>query len=171
MATLTNEPEATIAINAIPDSQCGCDGCVKMCIQRPCWPTPAEAKANIDAGFGNKLNLDWWMCDRYDNEFADIYILGPATVGHEGSRGPDGFIPMYGPCAMLTDDKRCILHEPGLKPVEGRKAMSERDHDDFASKYDGAMRKLHGAVAGTWNNKEGQELVKTWADFYGLVIR
>ncbi len=97
---------------------CTCHVCQAMCQQRPCWPTPDEAIAIIDAGFGPRLMLDYWAGD--ENTHRDI--LCPAIVGYERRGAP--YWPR-GRCTFLTSDNLCELHDLGLKPHEGRLASCD----------------------------------------------
>lgn len=129
-------------------SSCSCETCQKKCRERTCWPTPEEAQAIIRAGLGDRLMYDYWVGDASDG--GDIGLLSPAIVGYEGKTAP--FIP-FGPCTFLTDDDLCELHDPGMKPIEGR----------LSSCKDGETSQgLHWQVAELWNNAEGQAIVREW---------
>ncbi len=52
-----------------------------------------------------------------------------------------------------TDAGQCELHDPGLKPTEGKMST----HKD-------TPQELHEAMAESWNNKEAQELATKWGD-------
>lgn len=96
------------------ESVCQCDTCVSMCERRPCWPLPDEAQKLIEAGYGPRLMRDWWC--RWPD---DVVILSPAIVGEEGKYAP---VWPTGRCTFLTDNKKCELHDKGLKPFEGHVA-------------------------------------------------
>jgi hypothetical protein len=126
-----------------------CTGCikgVKMCIDRPCWGTPQEIKAIIDAGYGDKLMQDYWSGEL--NGFDSPLVIGPAIVGHEGGNAP--FWPT-GRCALLTEDRLCSLHDAGLKPSEGAVACCKRGDDG-----------MHQRMAEAWATEEGQALAQEW---------
>lgn len=135
------------------ETTCSCRDCVKMCEDRPCWPIPEEAEKLINAGYADKLMLDYWVGGGPNDE--DIHILGPATVGREGRHAP--FIP-YGRCTLLTDKGLCPLHDKGLKPFEGRMATCKEQ--------DGI--ELHEYTAMTWNSNKGREVVARWQELMGL---
>ena len=96
---------------------CACPACVAMCQHRPCWPTPADAQRLGEAGYADRLMVDWWF-DR--DKSKTIYLLTPAIVGREG-----GEAPAYpeGQCTFLAEAGLCRLHDPGLKPTEERIAL------------------------------------------------
>lgn len=116
-----------------------------MCETRPCWPTPDEAKAIIEAGLGDRLMLDYWESDD-----GPINIVSPAIQGRESDHAP--FFP-HGQCTFLKGG-RCELHDLGLKPVEGRLAH----HDGRGGEA------LHEAVAESWRNEQSQAFADTWAE-------
>lgn len=133
MKTETRTPrtaaEARRRLAVVPDSVCACSSCQEMCQRRPCWTTPDEAQAIIDAGLGGRLMRDWWvgaaiqMPDDDERRWDDTYLLVPAMVGHEGGDCDRSWMPT-GRCTFLNGG-RCELHALGLKPSEGRKAIHE----------------------------------------------
>ena len=132
---------------------CQCSTCVNMCKNRPCWATPEEASALIEAGYGDKLMHDWWV-----GSHDDINLVSPAMIGHECGRAPD-FYPI-GRCVFLTGDDKCELHDLGLKPIEGREATCQG--------FDGS---LHERVAKTWEGSSARKVYELWRfDFYGKEI-
>lgn len=131
---------------AAPGSACACGECVAMCTRRPCWPTPEEAGRLIDAGHGGRLMLDYWAAAHGP----DIYLLGTAIISREGQDAP--WWPM-GRCTFLTADRRCELHDAGLKPAEGRLAIHGRGSTNA---------RLHEAVARTWGTDAGRAMVERW---------
>jgi len=134
---------------------CDCDRCKKMCEGNPCWPTPKEARMMINAGYGDRLMLDWWADGGYDSD--DILLLCPASEGYEGKMAPLidrlSYFQEKGPCVLHDSHGRCMLHSTGFKPLEGRIAIHQGDHDG-----------LHEAMAESWNNEEAQELAQSWAE-------
>lgn len=112
---------------------CDCRVCVSMCKRNPCWPTPKEAQAISDVGFGKRLMADWWE----EPGDSRTLILCPASVGHEGKMAPE--MPLLanltaswskGRCTFLTKAGRCELHDRGLKPLEGRVMHHKSTVDD-----------------------------------------
>jgi len=141
-------------------SECSCGDCQSMC-NRPCWPTPEEAKRLIEAGFGDKLMLDHWVGNPKDDDVdwedycGDTRILSPACQGSEKRRAP--FWP-EGRCTMQNEQGLCRLHTfEGLKPIEGRLAACHDGPDDTPSN-------LHQEVAKLWANPEAQKLCDEWDD-------
>lgn len=97
-------------------------------------PTPDEARDLIRAGYGERL-----ATYRFEWRGQVFRLVGPAPAGHEGSRDrPDTLV---GPCTFLRNGK-CELHEPGLKPSEGR--LASHDRDPFPIRL---------SVANTWTGK------------------
>jgi hypothetical protein len=116
-----------------------------MC-RRPCWPSPEEALKLIEAGYGDRLMLDWWVGDG-----ENIYILAPAIKGLEGKDAPSW---PDGMCTFQRDeDSLCELHNKNLKPIEGRLARCKGGRNG---------RALHYAVAQLWDNDEARELIGNW---------
>ena len=116
---------------------CNCEECRDMC-QRPCWPTPEEAKKLVEV-YPDRLMIDYWVADE-----TNIDILCPASRGREGLRAD--FWPR-GTCTFL-ENGHCILHDQGLKPFEGRYAYHEN-----------TIPNLHEGIAALWDNDEVQEWV------------
>lgn len=134
----------TIRGKSYVETVCSCEKCVNMCkYTRPCWGTPEEFERIIDAGYGRKLMLDWWIAS------PNIYFLSGAIIGYEGQRAPP--IPM-GQCAFLDKNNRCELHDKGLKPTEGRVVIHDQGYDD----------ELHCLFPRTWKTKAGMSLIKRW---------
>lgn len=128
------------------ESNCSCEKCVRMCHRKPCWPIPLEAKNLIDAGFANKLALDWWWSMKDDK---DIALLSPAFTP-EFTEDPFKIPFGKGTCVFLNIDK-CDLHNLGLKPFEGRIASCKEKHET-----------LHKFVARTWDNDDARSLIEEW---------
>ncbi len=167
-----------VSINDFPTDYSDCQGCEKgmsFC-KRPCWPTPEEAKRLIDAGYGDRLMMDFWAGNN------PHMILCPANPGYESKLCEDytmielekkieeegdteatldlllktllGTITGSGVqkgCTFQNASGGCDLHAVGLKPFEGRRTCC---------KVDGLG--IHEAVAMTWNNPEAQALVEQW---------
>jgi hypothetical protein len=133
-------------------TECKCQRCVAMCERRPCWPTPAEARALIEAGYCGRLMLDWWERgegDHDDDEGSeDILILCPAAVGYEDRWAPPTAL---GRCNFLTGCGLCEIHE--MKPTEGAEAICTGPNNGLD---------LHRRVAMTWDTPEGRDVVAQW---------
>ena len=128
--------------------ECDCNHCKQMCYGRSCWGTITQIKKIIDAGYGNKLMLDY-----YSFNDRNIDILVPAMVGYEEGRAP--FWP-EGKCSMLDKNDLCILHDKGLKPIEGKLA-SCKNTDNFID---------HENFAKHWDTIRGQYLIENWCKTY-----
>jgi hypothetical protein len=128
-------------------TQCVCEICKEMCVRRPCWPSPDEVVKLIEAGYGDRLMLDYWCAD------PDINIIAPACIGSERSRAPSF---RFTRCTFIGALGLCELHDIGLKPIEGR-----------LTHHDGDLKDLHYDVAMLWESDEGREVVQKWRDeFY-----
>ncbi len=131
---------------------CTCITCVSNCKCTPGWPMPDEARKLIDAGYADRLMLDWWQ------DYPDVYLLCPAAEGCEGDRapeGPDGFMTIFSPwtkgrCALLRDG-RCEVHDVA-KPYECRISDHDMTNDIHAARE-------HEIVA-AW--RESKALVREW---------
>jgi hypothetical protein len=133
--------------------QCNCSTCVSMCEQRPCWGTPKEIEAIVDAGFGDKLMQDYWEPD--GTHPAHVYMAQPAIVGYEGTRAP--WSP-HGTCAFLKNNL-CTLHDKGLKPIEGRLAACANKRPD-REPYNKEMHQLRVDIVDEWDTPEGQSVLE-----------
>lgn len=127
---------------------CACDKCKEMC-RRPCWPTPHGAKKLLDAGYANRLMLDWWVGEGR-HEGNDIEILCPAIKGYEGKLAPS--YPR-GQCAFQDENGLCELHDLKLKPLEGILTRHDDELDNVA---------LHKKIAFKWNTDIGEDLIARW---------
>ena len=138
----------------IPDTTCSCETCADACLMRPCWATPEEVEALLEAGYGDRLWVDYWA------DAENIYLLSPAGSGYEGGHAPSW---PEGSCTFLTDDGLCELHDKGLKPSEGRKTGHQSDPD---------VRKvnIHKLIADTWDTPEGRALIERVIDRYDAEI-
>jgi hypothetical protein len=127
---------------------CACAECVAMCQHRPCWPTPEDAQRLIEAGYADRLMVDWWF-DRDINK--TIYLLTPAIAGRESGEAP---AHPEGACTFLNADGLCQIHVSGLKPTEGQIALCGSRTPEG----------LHEQIARTWNDTAAQALIDRWED-------
>jgi hypothetical protein len=140
---------------------CTCECCIAACKQRPCWGTPQEMKKIIDAGFGNKLMLDWWdtealLIDRSSNF---VWLLSPAIREYEAKQAPETF-PFFMQCVFQNKQELCDLHDLNLKPSEGKRIWHEID--------DSEAKEIHLEIMRTWRTSEGKELVNQWRQEHGV---
>lgn len=146
MVMTSKQAHRALKNNYVP-SDCDCEECRKMC-KHPCWPTPKEALALIEAGYSNRMMVEEWLT------YGDpIQLLCPAGIGFEGNRNPP-FWPDYNGCVFYSEEKGCELHDLGLKPSEARLCTAHDDNDGH---------ELHETMAMTWNSPNAQELVKKWS--------
>jgi len=103
---------------------CSCDVCVNMCRTRPCWPTPEQAAALMDAGYARRLSAVQVIA--YTERGSRITALVPAVSGKEGMVQDD--LGAVGQCTFL-DNGLCELHDKGLKPLEGQVLMHDKISD------------------------------------------
>ncbi len=125
---------------------CACPECVAMCRHRPCWPTPNDAQRLIEAGYADRLMVDWWF-DR--DKSKTIYLLSPAIVGRESGEAP---AHPEGQCTFLDEAGLCRLHDLGLKPTEGQIALCDNRTPEG----------LHEQIARTWDEANAQALIDRW---------
>ena len=135
---------------------CTCAECQSMC-KRPCWPTPAEAKALIDAGFGHRLQADYWSGDGPDGD--DILVLCGALKHRLGDVKPS-WPTVEGLTCTFFVRGRCQLHSKGLKPIEGRLSHHANGAETGTSLHERIARKM-------WNNPRAQKIAKDWIEKYG----
>lgn len=138
-----------------PDAEhCSCKKCQSKC-SRPCWPLPEEAQAIIDAGFGDRLMIDYWA----KVTGKDTELLCPALVGYEGE-----FAPWWtrGMCTFYDTAGLCVLHDLGLKPVEARVAPHSQFEYHKNKDHQYNFNSLHEMVSKTWENKEARKIIKQW---------
>jgi hypothetical protein len=64
-------------------------------------------------------------------------------------RGNHPTNPTQGTCVVYKDGK-CVLHDPGLKPIEGRVAVHDKR----------TPRLLYHHLKRGWNTKLGRELIR-----------
>ena len=127
---------------------CSCKICKNACHYRPCWGTPKDVKALLDAGYANRLMLDWWVVTGK----SDIMIVAPAIRGAEGKHAP--FIPK-GTCTFLDANNLCELHDKNLKPEEG--CWYYHNNQDTSE-----AQTKHKKMAMSWNTRKGRAVVETW---------
>ena len=86
--------------------ECRCTICKYMCKQSPCFPTPVDTKALIDAGHRDNLKVTYWM---------NIFTGKPYTL----------VAPVHTDNGCIFQDGHglCRLHLSGLKPTEGKLSM------------------------------------------------
>ncbi len=122
-------------LNNIPDTECKCKICVEMCRDVPCWGTPDDIQALINAGYRNKLKVQYWK-----NGLTSTYIVIPTSKEHKR-------------CCIFLENDLCMLHDKGLKPTEARKVLCSKPPIG-----------VHNAVALTWNTFEGRNLASEFME-------
>lgn len=91
----------------VPDCSCQCEKCKSMCQRVPCLGTPQDILAIAKAGYSDKLkHTVWGVLTILMHKNFDIYMI-QLEQNEDGS------------CCMYKDGK-CLLHDSGLKPTEGR---------------------------------------------------
>lgn len=138
---------------------CDCGECRRLCARNPGWFTPVEARSALDAGHAAKLMRDWLEpCDEVGNDDR-IYLLSPASIGHEGDDAPemDFFHWLSGGCkgaCVFYREGLCDLHATTFKPVQCRTAFGCRDlTPEYPDNYE---------VARLWDTDEGRAVVSAW---------
>lgn len=139
-------------------NSCACSSCKRACQNRPCWGTPDEVEKMLDAGFADKLMLDWWEPDRRTGNRHAVYIVAPAARGYEKRHAPNW--PTGVTCTLLTSDQKCPLHDTGYKPLEARVVS----HATGLS----VSQDVRVFIVKQWMTKRGVALVQRWKNLVGL---
>ena len=89
------------------EHSCSCDKCKSMCKKQACIGTPEEMLRIAKAGYADKLAKTSWL-------------VGVIVGTHK--KGVDIVAPNMTKdgCPFLDKNNLCILHNLGLKPLEGR---------------------------------------------------
>lgn len=89
------------------DHACACDKCKAMCKKTPCLGTPEEMIRISKAGFTEKLAETKWLVGiLHGTHQKPVSIIAPLMTDTG--------------CAFQDENGLCILHDLGLKPMEGR---------------------------------------------------
>lgn len=156
----------------------GCSNGVAMCHNRPCMGEPKDFDKIIDAGFADKLRIDYWaglppsskikfedtigsspfvelQKILYDYQQInpnphekDVQMLSGGTANDKGYYS--SFMPT-GKCNFLTKDEKCELHNLGLKPEQGKESCCESNKHK-------AKGNLH--YANLWATEEGLAVIE-----------
>src|SRR5262245_3835345 len=100
---------------AIPEYVCDCSSCSALCERVPCMGTLKEIAAIIDHGYAQSGQL---IISTNNDPSLDFTVVKP--------RGDHATDPSQGTCVFYKEGK-CVLHGAGLKPVEGRAAIHDKD--------------------------------------------
>lgn len=108
-----------------PPPSCVCETCTKMCEREPCWGTPEEIQRIIEAGYGDKLCPEPWD---------GINIIPMRKMEYYGVDSESDI--RYQMSCIFLENQKCILHEKGLKPIEGKLAhcSSSKNPSDIREK-------------------------------------
>lgn len=140
-------------ISKFEKNNCSCNQCKLMCYVSPCFPTPQDVDNLIRAGFEQNLkptayiNLD--TLQRYDLIAPDSEQI--ITIDKNGNN------IVLNKCVFLDDNNLCKLHDLGLKPIEGKLAIHNREQSETV--------KLRVSVCKTWTNNENSKLVTKITDY------
>lgn len=130
-------------------SDCKCQVCKNQC-RTPCLGTPKDIKLLIDKGYKDFLTYSCWMVG---------LALGKLNY----------CIPMVQPIqtnegwCIFYKDGLCELHEPGLKPTEGKLSHHTITAENYVFK-----KGLSYQVAKEWLSVENEKLVKEILDLYNF---
>jgi hypothetical protein len=100
--------------------------------------TPKEIAAIIDQGYAQSNQL---IISTNNDPSLDFTVVKP--------RGDHPTDPSKGTCVFYKEGK-CVLHDAGLKPVEGRVAVHDKD----------TPRLLYHHLKRAWGTKLGRELIE-----------
>ena len=142
----------------VKESECACKQCKRMCV-RPCFPTPDDAERLIEAGYGNRLMLDW-HCGIKEGD-RRTFLLVPALSEHEAKQAP--YIPYSEKGCTFWNYGKCDLHNKKLKPLGGRLA-----HHDNLPQFADIPGGIGGAIAELWKSDRGQQVVRGWCEAFGV---
>lgn len=163
---------------------CTCEKCAKLCEYIPGMPTPAEAKAMIDAGLGNKLMLRLIYGSDADPLKATRVLMPAVTTSQgrfcggdiqpslwemgDGGEKPEHIIDLmvvlfyslknrtWGRCTFLKDGL-CSIHDSGFKPIQCRTATGCVPNPTFFDNFE---------VADLWRTKEAVAIVDEWINVH-----
>jgi hypothetical protein len=133
----------------------GCQAGIDMCKKaRPCFGTPEEFDKIIDAGYADKLRIDYYaglpaesriklediiedspfaelqkqlyhyQQKKHNPHEEDVEMLSGGTDRDTNYRAP--WMPS-GTCKLLTEDDKCMLHDAGLKPHQGANSCCKEE--------------------------------------------
>lgn len=120
--------------------ECRCQTCVKQC-RTPCLGTPEDIMRLIEAGYIDRLAVTDWSVG---------LVLGRLNR----------IIPMVQPIkadngfCVFHKDGLCELHDPGLKPTEGRLS-----HHSIKADNINFRKSLSYNVAKEWEDPANRELI------------
>jgi hypothetical protein len=117
-----------------------------MC-RRPCFGTPEDIQKIIEAGFGDRLMVEWWA-EAEGIPYTEL--LCGAIKGEEGKEAP--FWPIREEGCTFWIDGLCELHDKGLKPIEGRLAHHDENGDQ--------MWEAHKEIIRSWDTDRGKAMVE-----------
>lgn len=98
----------------IKQTNCSCSTCVSMCHRQVCIGTPVDIAKLIIAGHIAKVKQTLWAAGMEYNYFHLVEMIQLEFLDTEKR------------CCMLDENNRCMLHECGLKPTEGKLAGCSR---------------------------------------------
>jgi hypothetical protein len=142
-------------LNTLAHVECSCDSCKNRCKTFPCLGTPEDIKKLIDAGYSQKLMLNYYVSHNSVSE--DVYYISPATKGKECK-----FVVFPAIEYKYNDSRECVFFENGectindLKPIEGK--LVDHSTEDL---------EIHYLVISTWDSKKANELRKEWQKSVG----
>lgn len=154
-------------MNIIIKTDCQCPKCVRACQHLPGKFNPDEADRAIDAGYADRMMLDWLEPSYQVGNDERIPILAPAALGHEGRIAPtldemypDGFLSFPTeavdlPCALFKNGK-CTIHDSDFKPQQCRTTFVCTGAGD--NNYD---------IARLWDTDRGRQVVQKWREITG----
>lgn len=93
-------------------NECSCERCQNMCKRSPCLGTPSDILRIINNGYGQHFTETSFLVPAYFGE--------PAQDMYQARQNRDN-----GHCPFFSDGK-CVLHNLGIKPIEGKLATCDR---------------------------------------------
>lgn len=120
--------------------------------------TPREARKAIRAGYAQRLMRDWLEPDDQYGNTEPIFVLAPASIGHEGRDAPEvGGSTIFGwsrgRCTLLSREGLCEIHDSGFKPKQCRVSLGCTPVAEFPDGYE---------MARLWDTKAGKAVLDMW---------
>ena len=142
---------------------CNCKICQKMC-DRPCFGTVSDIKKLIEAGYSDRLCLDWNSAP--SDPRTDISFLTPALKDFEGKLSPS-FPQSEKGCTFFKEGK-CFLHDLKLKPLQGKTAIHSFHKKKLDEESARSCDEVKEYIMQDWKSEEGQALVDAWCKEHNI---
>lgn len=138
------EYEEIKLITGVEESVCACKECAQQCKTQVCLGTPTDILNLVKAGFKGQLALSKWAAGIKQG----MPVISMMQPYYDVNRG----------CCTFMDEsqKKCTLHNLGLKPTEGK--LSHHTLGSLKVKVGNNLPVNH-AVALTWTDEANLPVV------------